>query len=202
MKRKQNRDYLLRIQRILLIIMVIVVVVVLAPTFKEKKGAQITTQAVKLRLENIGELATQDAYVTSVNTMDKSQTLFGSLEIPFTQTKYIYSYNCKVKAGYDFDKIQCKVDNAKKTITITLPEAKILSTEVDTDSFKVYYEQNSIFTPVTLKENNKALKSMKEDAKKQAIENGILKEARKNAKSVIRSFMEKTYGKEYTYKVQ
>ena len=50
------------------------------------------SKSTKLGFENIGELATQTAYCTSVNVTEGSRELFG-VTIPFTQSKYIYSYD-------------------------------------------------------------------------------------------------------------
>lgn len=196
-----------RKNRIIFILSVLLIVSIGFPIVKEhffsENKAEVSSQAVKLRLEDMGELATQEAYVTSVNTIDKSQKLFGSFQIPFTQTKYVYSYNCQVKAGYDFSKITVHVDDAKKTVTFHLPTCEILSTEIDTDSLKVYHEQESVFTPVKLKESNEALQKMKEDAQTQAIHNGIQKAAKENAQKMLKALVAQMLPEdEYTYAFQ
>lgn len=76
-----------------------------------------------------------------------------------------------VKAGIDFNKITWSVKN--KTITVKMPESKILSCELDMDSFKVYHEEESIFTKITLKDNNKSFEKLKATAKKDANANGL-----------------------------
>ena len=45
---------------------------------------------------------------TEVNVTEDVRKLFG-IDIPFTQSKYIYSYNVIVKAGYDFGEIRYEV---------------------------------------------------------------------------------------------
>lgn len=165
-------------------------------------GATITTTATKLTFEDVGELATQSAYVTVITTKDKDQKVF-NVSIPFTQTKYIYSYNVNVKAGYDFEEIAYDVDEENKEIKVTMPEAKILSTEVDTDSFRVYHEQNSAFTHVSLEETNQAMDEMQKEAQEQAIENGLYDEAKENAKVLLKGFFSSAYDmEEYTLVVE
>ena len=51
-----------------------------------------------LGFEDIGELATQEANCTEVNVTEDVRKLFG-IDIPFTQSKYIYSYKCDRKGG-------------------------------------------------------------------------------------------------------
>lgn len=93
------------------------------------------SKSTKLGFENIGELATQTAYCTSVNVTEGSRELFG-VTIPFTQSKYIYSYDIVIKAGFDFTEIEWEIKDT--AITVRLPEAKILSSELKWDSFKLY----------------------------------------------------------------
>ena len=156
------------------------------------------SKTVKLGFEDIGELATQEMIGTVVHTEQASQTLFG-VEIPFTQSHYIYSYDFDVKAGYDFSAITYTVDEENKVITVTLPEEKLLSIEVLTDSFKVYYEKESIFKRITLEDNNDALKEMQETAKEDAISNGIYDKAKDNAETLLKAFFSHQYSlEEYT----
>ncbi len=156
------------------------------------------SRIVKLGFEDIGELATQEMIGTIVHTEQAAQTLFG-MEIPFTQSHYIYSYDFEVKAGYDFSAITYEVDEENKAITVTLPEEKLLSIEVLTDSFKVYYEKESIFKRITLEDNNDALQEMQEQAKEDAINNGIYDKAKDNAKTLLKAFFSNQYNlDEYT----
>ena len=71
-----------------------------------------------LGFENIGELATQAAYCTEVNVTEAAREFYG-ITIPFTQSKYIYSYDVVINAGFDFREVEWKVEG--KTITVTLP---------------------------------------------------------------------------------
>ena len=59
--------------------------------------------------------------------------LFGA-DIPFTNSKYIYSYGITIKAGFDFNEIEW--NEKGNTIEVKLPEVKILSSEIDQDSSK------------------------------------------------------------------
>ena len=74
-----------------------------------------------------------------------------------------------------------------------LPETKILSSEIDLDSFKVYLEDESIYREITLEENNEALKSMKQSAEDDAVANGLLENARSNAETILTGFFGNVY---------
>ena len=155
---------------------------------------QHESKMTKFGFEDIGELATQEMIGTVVHTEKTAQSLFG-IEIPFTQSQYIYSYDFDIKAGYDFSyiKYEIKDDEENKEILIYLPEAKILSTEILTDSFEVYYEKESIFKRITLSDNNIALKDMKKLAEDNAVSNGIYEKAKSNAEIILKAFFAQYY---------
>lgn len=148
------------------------------------------SKTTKIGFEDIGEMVTQSAYCTEVNVTEDAKELYG-MRIPFTQSKYIYSYDIVIKAGYDFNEIEWKEKN--KTIEVKLPEAKVLSNELDMDSFKVYHEEESIFSKITLEENNDAVKKMKLNAQENAIANGLLENARSNAETMLTGFFADEY---------
>lgn len=175
-------------------LVLIVVALIAAVVIYFSFGSTIThdTKATKLRFENVGELVTQSAYCTEVNVTDDSRNAFG-ITIPFTESKVIYSYDAIIKAGVDFAEIDYKVNESTKTINVVVPDAKIISAELDLDSFKVYHEQESIFNNITLEDNNEAQKQMKENAVQGAIENGLLENAKENAKALIRNFFANDY---------
>lgn len=155
---------------------------------------QHESKMTKFGFEDIGELATQEMIGTVVHTEKTAQSLFG-MEIPFTQSQYIYSYDFDIKAGYDFSyiKYEIKDDEENKEILIYLPEAEILSTEILTDSFEVYYEKESIFKRITLSDNNIALKDMKKLAEDNAVSNGIYEKAKSNAEIILKAFFAQYY---------
>ena len=78
-------------------------------------------------------------------------------------------------------------------LKVKLPEAKVLSNELDMDSFKVYHEEESIFSKITQEENNDAVKKMKLNAQENAIANGLLENARSNAETMLTGFFADEY---------
>ena len=162
---------------------------------KESVNA-MESKTTKLGFEDIGELATQEAYCTIVNSYDESRQLAG-FDIPFTNSKCVYSYDVSIKAGFDFSQIKYKVNDEKKIINIQMPQPKMLSCEINTDSFKVYYEDESIFKPITWEETNEGLKELQKSAKQSALDNGILENASTNAETIMKSFFAGDEYKEY-----
>lgn len=179
----------------LVVILVLVLAVCAAIVGLRKGGASPAaseSKTTRIGFEDIGELVTQAAYCTEINVTKDSRKLFG-MTIPFTQSEYIYSYDVEVRAGMDFGEIEWSVNEENAVIEVKLPEAKILSSEIDTDSFKVYHEEESIYTPIKLADNNDALKTLIENAKQDAIGNGLLENAQNNAETILKGFFANTY---------
>ena len=105
-----------------------------------------------------------------------------------------------LKRGIEiFGDIHYNVNEETKTITITLPEPEVLSCELDTDSFQVYHESESVFRQITLDETNQAVSELQENAKKDAVANGLLDRARENAETILTAFFGQQYDmEEYT----
>lgn len=160
----------------------------------------VQSKTTKLKFEDIGELATQVAYTTNVNVENKDQKfLWTSLSIPFTQSKYVFSYGTIIKAGIDFEAIDYDVNESSKVINVQLPEVKVLSTEIDLDSLEVYLEDESIFTQIKLEDQNESMIELKDQAQQDAIANGLLDNAEENAKMLITGFFAGVYDlDEYT----
>ena len=179
-------------------ILVVIVIAILVIGIGTNRDSQ--TQATKFGLRDVGELVTQTAYVTEVKDTKESRDFFKLFNIPFTESRQIFSYNIEVDASVDFSKISYK-ETGKNEITVELPHSKIYKATLKTDSLKVYLDDDSLFSRIDLKEHNKALKSMEDDAIKTAKANGLLEAADKNAKVLIESFIksDKKY-KEYIMK--
>lgn len=152
----------------------------------------VTSRVTEMGLRNIGEMATQAGYFTSVQTIRKARDVFG-LEVPGTQSNYVYSYDGDIKAGLDFEKIQVSVNELTRRITVKLPEIRILSVEIQEDSFVLYNDGSNLFTSLKMEDVNESLAELKRNARETAIRNGILENARDNAETLIRGFLASAY---------
>lgn len=151
-----------------------------------------------LGFKNIGELATQAAY-SSNTRVDNDDIDFFGISIPFTKTRHIYSYDTIIKAGIDFGDVDLSVNELTKEIKIELPEVKVLSKEIDEESLEVYLEEDSIFTKVSLKDQSEAKTEMLNLAQQDAIDNGLLDNAKDNAETMLTQFVGNVYNlDEYT----
>ena len=190
---RANKNLLL----VSLVVILISITIIAAMLIQTRKN-QVESRNIAFGLKDMGELVTQAGYFTNVQSSTSTRQLFG-LDIPFTTIKYIYSYDGVVKAGLDFAGIEVQVDDANRTVTVRLPEIEILDVNIDNDSLKIYDESQSIFTPLHISDVNEAQIELKEQVRQTAIDNGILEEAEKNARTIISGFLSGTMDlKNYT----
>ena len=167
------------------IIMAVVVLIlgVAIGLFVDNFLSESTT--TKIGFEDIAELDTQSANCAIIDVMRDSRKIFGKA-VPFTQTEYIYSYNVVVKAGLNFKEIVWKEKG--KRIEIKMPSIHVTDSYIDEKSGKVYREEESIFSPVTFKENMQAKTKLVKRGVDDAIANGLYRNAKKNAEVILKSF--------------
>ena len=175
-----------------IVVLMIVTILLVGAAIGIGSRVFIGSRMTQFDLHAIGEMATQAGYYTNVEVIEDSKTLW-KITLPFTSSKYIFSYDGIIKAGIDFADIKWSVNDVLKTIHVDLPDTKILTNEIDTDSLYVYDESRSIFSPLTVSDINDSLIALKIESEEKAIGNGILEEAEANAKVLIRGFLAGSY---------
>lgn len=166
-----------------------------------EKEVEITGEIIKSGLQDIGELATEEYYFTGVETYDSTKTIKG-FNVPFTKSTFIYSYDGKIKAGIDFSQIDVEKDDLTKIITISVPAAHILSSEIYPESFQLYDEKNSIFNPISVSDVNDTILELKQTSEQDAIKKGLLKRADENAALILKNFLSGFDLSDYTIRTE
>ena len=142
-------------------------------------------KTTKFGLENVGELVTQTCYTTVLEDSKVNKDFFNLFEIPFSESRQIFSYDFGVDASIDFQEIKYTFEENKKEIKIKLPEAKVYKTTLNPNSFKVYLDVSSFFSRIDLETHNEAIKKMSEQAVDDCLANNLLDSAKSNAKNLI-----------------
>ena len=167
-----------------------------------EKEVVISGATIEAGLNNIGKLCTAEYYFTHVSSYDSSKSIRG-FKIPGTKSKFVYSYDGTILAGVDFTEIKVDKDEETKKITVTIPKAEIISSDVDQNSFKLYDEKSNIFNPIKVTDVTNSFADLKNDEEKKAISSGLLDKAKENAVSLIENFMRGSYNVEdYTIEVK
>ena len=150
---------------------------------------KVTSETVEQALEPAGDLVSLAYHYTNASTVSDVKKFF-DFEIPLTESKAVFTYSGVVKVGYDLSEVGIEVDDAAKTITLTLPAQKIVSNEIDFDSFEYVVEESSVFNPQKMSESTAAIDDLKKDAEKLVKGDAeFADEARANAEVVLTSFL-------------
>ena len=153
-------------------------------------------ETIESGLRQIGEFNTAEYYFTRTETVEDSKKLdLTSIginfiaDIPLTSNSFTYSYDGNIKAGIDFAEIEVSVDKENKVITVLIPKSRILSSEVDPDSYKFYEIKNNILNPISPEDYAVSFADLIHKEEERAVEEGLLEKADANAEKILKNFI-------------
>ncbi|MDR0234339.1 MAG: DUF4230 domain-containing protein [Zoogloeaceae bacterium] len=181
------------IKHILLLILAIAIVITVfffiknsdtesSPFFESK--SERSAHTVLKEVLPIGEYASL-AYHYSTVVKDTTAMDFNGWTIPFTTSKYIFTYDGIMKLGFDCSKIEIKETPAEAgklpVIRILLPPIKVLSHEVIDDSVEVYDQAQSVFNEIKIQNAFNITGERKRELEKKVMAGDMVKEAQTSA---------------------
>ncbi|MCA1055041.1 DUF4230 domain-containing protein [Rossellomorea aquimaris] len=159
-------------------------------TFTEERGSFVE------RIQDMSSLATAQGFVKAVIEQEDNQ-LFGkeiSADLPGTKRKLLMVVPGTVLAGVDLQQVDgddIVVDDVKKEIELTLPRAEILQEpSIDTDGIKTFSVEGIFRNDVDWNEGFALAEVAKDMISQEAVEQGILTAAEKNAEKSLKGFFE------------
>lgn len=174
------------IKNIIIIILLVISILFGLNYYRAKNETKIDNKLIQNRIESVKELTSLKYSYTNMGQFENSNKFYG-YDIPFTQKKFIVSYDGVISCGVDLDKMDVKING--KNINIKLPKSKILSHEIYEDSLKIFDQKTSIFNPIKVEDYNDFAKKQKKSVEKKAIERGILTEADKKCKKAVKDIV-------------
>ena len=167
-----------------------VIYYIFAMTSKEVVTSDVETLSptiVFTRVQDQGELvsASQDyTYVDKVT--DSNRDLFNQFDVPFTENSFWYRYSGTLKAGVNLKTAAIEQDSEDLTVlNITLDQPYIVSNTPDMDLSGVLEENNNLINPISIQESDAFQKECIERSEQEAMNGGLLEEARTNAEKQI-----------------
>lgn len=160
---------------------------------------EIDAVVLQSRLTEISELAVVDYHYTNMAQFENGSDFYG-VRIPFTTKRFILTYDGEIKAGIDLKK--ARVEVGEGTVTVRLPEAEILSHEMDADSVEIFDEKSSIFNPFTVEDFAAFQEEQKGAMERKALESGLLEEAQAKACAHVRLLLSAALPEGYTLTVR
>ena len=161
-------------------------VLVFGKNFRAKES-QYNSSIVMDKIVAIKELATIKYNYTGVVGYRDGLKIF-SLSVPLTEKYFLLKYNAYIKAGVDFSKIKVEVFEDNK-VHVSMPKARIFDIVIDENSVTVYNESENAFNPIKISDYNQALAKEKDIMREEAIRQGLLKDANRQAEMILKSFL-------------
>lgn len=155
---------------------------------KDEGVTNISVDTVESSLKEAKELITLKYNYKNIASYENSQEFYG-FKIPFSTKKFLYTYEGVINAGVNLDLAQVDIDEINKTITVTLPKAKILSHDIDEDSVMMFNEKESMFNQLKLEDYTNFRTEEEKRMNDEAIEKGLLDEAYDKAKIAIKDIL-------------
>lgn len=152
---------------------------------------EVITISTLEKIINVSELSTFTAVYNGIATVRNEKKP--------EEVDYYVSYEARVNAGIDFDKIEFSVDNEAKTILVDIPEIRITDSNVDIASLDfIFYNDKANASTVT----QEAFKACEADVQKESEQQKAIYElAKQNAVNVLTALINpivEQLGTEYT----
>lgn len=155
-----------------------------------EEPTKMTSDLLSQQIQNISELAVVEYNYTNMGKFENQATFYG-WKVPFTTKSFIISYDGKIKVGIDMSLVEVKIKG--KNISVSVPEAKILSHEIDEKSIEIFDETKNIFNQISITDYNQFAIDQKDKMETSVKEKGIIKEAQEKTEKVITSFIKSSY---------
>lgn len=152
-------------------------------------------------ISSVCELATLKCYYHNVAKSEtEASGLFKWLGKGYK--KIWTEYSGIVELGIDVSKVSVEKPTADGVVKVTIPDAEILSVDLDEDSMGEPLTDTGFMTEITKEEETEALAEAQNHMEETANENGnLLNQAKERAKSLIEGYVKNVgeqIGKEYT----
>ncbi len=154
-----------------------------------KADEALTMITLEEILKPASELVSMKYCYTDADIYEQSKSAFG-VKVPFTTDKVVFTYSGIISAGIDISEVKYQIDDTDKRITITLPEPKILSHQMNEKDFKFFDVKNSIFTETNLEDYSDLMGELKEQKEKQLSEDEeFFDSVTENTQNVLKDFL-------------
>lgn len=140
---------------------------------------EIISKSTLEKIINVSDLSTFEAVYNGIAKVVNEENQ--------EKVDYYVSYDAKVKAGIDFEKVEITIDDENKVISIKLPKIKLTDINVDITSLDYIFENDKANTPTVAEQAYK--KCIEDVTNESSSENAIYELAEQNAKNIIEALV-------------
>lgn len=178
----QKRRFEIRMAVLGAIGVVVVLGVFLWTSYVKKKTekAEVVTVSTLQKIINVSQLSTFTAVYNGIaKVMNENKP---------EEIDYYVSYEAKINAGIDFEKVEIELDEKTKIIYLTIPEVYITDINVDIDSMDfIFYNEDANKSTISQAAYKACEADVQQESKKQE---SILELARQNAENILTALID------------
>ena len=150
--------------------------------FHMKAQPKVDAKGLMERLEESSELTVEKSYYTGIVRFEEGTIRF------IDKNGFNMKYEAEIDAGFELENVNIEVND--DSVVVTVPEAKILSVNIDPDSLEFYDNQVSLIKTDRKEATKQALQEAQKDAEEHASSKGILDAANKRAEVIFKGILE------------
>lgn len=148
------------------------------------------------RIQSQNELVSVSQDYNITDKAKDTNTFFNLFDIPFTENSFWYRYTGTIKAGVNLE--TADIDQQGTNVSITLDPPYIISNEPDMDRSGVLEENNNLVNPIHVEDVDEFQRMCIEQSEENALEGGLLDDARNEAESRLSNLFYVALGDGYT----
>lgn len=133
---------------VVLVVLMAILVVVCQTIGRDEQEPEVITVSTVQKIINVSELSTFTAVYNGIAKVTNEKKI--------EEIDYYVSYEARVNAGIDFEKIDILVDSESKTIHVDIPEVYITDINVDISSLDFIFFNDKANTSTVTQEAFKA----------------------------------------------
>jgi len=111
------------------------------------------------------------------------------IQVPLTKKSFKISYDGMITAAVDTSSISVSADDSAKIITVIIPQAEIISHEIDPESFSISDKKDNLFNPILSEDYMTICQSQNQSMEDRAVKNGLYERVYENTEKIISDFI-------------
>lgn len=161
----------------------------------------VTKDILEEQISALSELVTNKYMYTNAKRSSDSKKWIAGWGIPFSERSVLAVYDGTIMASLDLKEVKLDINERTKTITVTLPDSKILSHNIPQETINILESKNGLFNPIKPNDYNRFIAAEEPEMEQRAIDQGLLTEANEESKKIIEAFLKTVPGMDaYTLK--
>ena len=162
-------------------------------------GAGDADRVVTDELRRIAELTVMEYdYKDAVNFKDGLKIGQISIPIPLTQKEAVMTYEGRIRIGIDAKELEIRTDSGPdgsiRKVTMMIPETKILSHEMDRESFDLILEKSGIMNGISTDDYNLLETTARERIEERVRSSDLFERAEEQLKEVLTRYLAALHG--------